>query len=157
MVIVAFATSIQSLRLSMVTPSSPKQSAQLTVSRSIKAAAIIASSVATSVSAKTYFDTDVYGDKELKIATVNKLKQKLRNAILQDVTVAPGLIQLAINDALGYDASTDDGGPDGSIQFEMNRVENQGLEKAFKVIEEVKNSMQRTNTLSFADVCAFGG
>ena len=30
--------------------------------------------------AKVYFDTDTYGDKELKIATVNRIKQKLRNA-----------------------------------------------------------------------------
>ena len=109
------------------------------------------------VNAKVYFDTDVYGDKELKIATVNKIKQKLRNAILQDISVAPDLLKLAINDALGFDASTDSGGPDGSIVFEIDREENKGLEKALAVVLAVKKDLQRTNTVSLADVVAFGG
>jgi hypothetical protein len=79
--------------------------------------------------AKTFFDTDVrkssvrlycvtklinskfyrqvYGDKELKIATVNKLKQKLRNAILQDISIAPDFVKLAVNDALGFNVQSE--------------------------------------------------
>jgi hypothetical protein len=106
---------------------------------------------------KTYFDTDVYGDKELKIATVNKLKQKLRNAILNDITLAPGMIKLAINDALDYDYLTQDGGPDGSILFEMDRVENKDLVNVVNVLLGIKKELQRTNTVSFADIVAFGG
>ena len=107
--------------------------------------------------AKVYFDTDTYGDKELKIATVNKMKQKLRNAILADVTLAPDLLRLAINDALTFDAATRDGGPDGSIQFEMNREQNKGLEKAAAVIQGIKKELLRTNTVSYSDLVAFGG
>jgi hypothetical protein len=44
------------------------------------------------------FDPDRYGDKELKIATVNKLKQKLRNAIAGDLSLAVAFVRLAIND-----------------------------------------------------------
>ena len=58
-----------------------------------------------SASAKVFIDTDLYGDKELKIATINKLKQKLRDAINKDITIAPLLFQIAINDALGYETS----------------------------------------------------
>ena len=107
--------------------------------------------------AKVYFDTDTYGDKELKIATVNKMKQKLRNAILADVTLAPDLLRLAINDALTFDAATRDGGPDGSIQFEMTREENKGLEKAAAVVQGIKKELLRTNTVSYSDLVAFGG
>ena len=107
--------------------------------------------------AKVYFDTDTYGDKELKIATVNKMKQKLRNAILADVTLAPDLLRLAINDALTFDAATRDGGPDGSIQFEMTRDQNKGLEKAAAVVQGIKKELMRTNTVSYSDLVAFGG
>ena len=48
--------------------------------------------------ASVAFDPDRYGDKELKIATVNKLKQKLRNAIAGDLTLAVPFVRLAIND-----------------------------------------------------------
>ena len=97
--------------------------------------------------AKVYFDTDVYGDKELKIATVNKIKQKLRNAILQDITIAPDLLKLAITDALGYEITSQDGGLDGSIVFELDKDENKALKKAVDVILSIKKDLQRTNTV----------
>jgi hypothetical protein len=77
-----------------------------TLVRSTAAVAIASKSA----NAKTYFDTDVYGDKELKIATVNKMKQKLRNAILSNIAVAPYLLKLSINDALGFDVVSSEGG-----------------------------------------------
>lgn len=109
------------------------------------------------VRATTFFDTDVYGDKELKIATVNKLKQKLRNAILANPTIASSFIKLAINDALGYDVTSRNGGADGSILFEMDLEQNKALEEAKDILKQVQKDLQRTNTLSFADVCAFSG
>jgi hypothetical protein len=127
--------------------------------RTIQSALVLSGAVGalSNANAKVYFDTDVYGDKELKIATVNKIKQKIRNAILQDVSVAPDLLKLAINDALGYDTTSEEGGPDGSIIFEMDRPENKGLEKAVALLTGVKKELQRTNTVSFADLVAFGG
>jgi hypothetical protein len=110
-----------------------------------------------STSAKTYFDITVYGDKELKIATVNKLKQKLRNAILKDPSIACDFMKIAINDALGFDSSSLAGGQDGSIQYELSRPENAGFEKAIDAINVVKKELQRTNTLSFGDVVAYAG
>jgi len=107
--------------------------------------------------AKTYFDTDVYGDKELKIATLNKIKQKLRNAIVEDPSLAPQLLELAICDAIGYNIQDEDGGPDGSIQYEVDREEFKNLKPAVSVIEKIKNELKRTNTVGFADLVAFGG
>lgn len=104
-----------------------------------------------------YFDTDVYGDKELKIATVNKMKQKLRNEILNNISLAPIFLKLAINDALGYSVETKDGGPDGSVLFEMDREENKGLEAGIESLKKVQDELRRTNTVAFGDICAFGG
>ena len=107
--------------------------------------------------AKVFFDTDVYGDKELKIATVNKMKQKLRNAILLDYSIAPLLLELSINDALGYDPVTTDGGPDGSVAFEVDREGNKKFSGVIDILSGVKKDLQRTNTVSFADLVSFGG
>ena len=151
------------LRLSMhdVVPIAPSDKLRTWITKSLQAgsAAVIASTLLPKSSQATvYFDLDVYGDKELKIATVNKMKQKLRNAILEDVTVAPLLLQLAITDALSYNAMTQEGGPDGSIQFEVKADSpNAGLERGLEVLLKVKKELQRTNTVSFADICAFGG
>jgi hypothetical protein len=128
----------------------------------VKALSLLSSGLVLSVAgsranARVYFDTDTYGDKELKIATVNKIKQKLRNAVNQDPTIAPILFRLAINDALCYDAASGDGGLDASILFELDREENKNLEKALSVIDTVKRELQRTNTVSASDLIAFGG
>ena len=40
-----------------------------------------------------------------QIATVNKLKQKLRNAVATDTSLAVPFLRLAINDAVSYDIS----------------------------------------------------
>ena len=68
-----------------------------------------------SASAAVYMDPDRYGDKELKSATVNKLRQTIRDALLQDPRLAPCLLKIAILDALTYNAATTEGGPDGAI------------------------------------------
>ena len=109
--------------------------------------------------AKVFFDTEVYGDKELKIATVNKIKQRLRNSILQDISIAPDMFKLALNDALGYDASSGEGGSDGSILLEMDREQNTGpgLRRAVDAINTVKKLLERTTAVPFADLCAFAG
>ena len=107
-------------------------------------------------SAKVYFDLDTYGDKELKIATVNKIKQKLRNLILQNIELAPVLFQLAISDALGYDIKTDEGGPDASIKFEVD-VNNKEFIEAIAAIESIKKDLSRTNSVSSSDLISFGG
>ena len=122
---------VDSLRLSMSSGSRLERIGQsekgnLKSAIALVTGGILVTSLAPPALAKVYFDTDTYGDKELKIATVNKMKQKLRNAILEDNELGADLLKLAINDALSYDAKTEEGGPDGSIQFELEREENKG-------------------------------
>jgi hypothetical protein len=40
-----------------------------------------------------------------QIATLNKLKQKLRNVIATNLSLAPLFLRLAINDGVSYDAA----------------------------------------------------
>lgn len=114
---------------------------------------------ASGVNAKVAIDTATYGDRELTIATINKCKQKLRNAILSDADIAVQFLKISLNDALGYDSSNGDGGPDGSIALptEAKRKENEGLEKGLNALTQIKNQLQRTNSLSYADIIAFAG
>lgn len=107
--------------------------------------------------ASTYFDTEVYGDKELKIAAVNKIKQKVRNAILENPQLAAKFLKVSINDALGYDQSTNSGGADGSVLLEQSSEENRGLDDALMELSKIKRDLQRTLSVSFADICAFAG
>ena len=62
-----------------------------------------------------FFDPDRYGDKELKIAAVNKIRQNVRDVIVAQPELAPQFLQLAIQDGLTYNAKDQRGGPDGSI------------------------------------------
>ena len=78
--------------------------------------AFVATAAASSVSfaspsetlAAVYVDPDRYGDKELKSATVNRLRQTIRDALLSDPKLAPCLLKIAIYDALTYNASTNE-------------------------------------------------
>lgn len=102
-------------------------------------------------------DPDKYGDKELKLGTVNKLRQDVRNACGRDLSLLVPLLQLSIADALSYTASPRGGGIDGSILFEMDRASSAGLERAAATVRQVHKEMQRTNEISYADVTAFAG
>jgi hypothetical protein len=156
--------SVSALRMTMSGPGpsvqridvAPRQGLRHALALGASSLLLAAASRPTAVAAKVFFDTDTYGDKELKIATVNKIKQKLRNAILDDPALAPDLLRLSINDALSYNAQTEAYGPDGAIQFELDREENKGLAKAVEVVQRIKKELQRTNTVSFSDLVAFG-
>ncbi|CAM9690685.1 unnamed protein product [Ectocarpus sp. 6 AP-2014] len=107
--------------------------------------------------ASVNFETERYGDKELKIATVNKLRQQIRNSLLEDPKLAPEMLKLAIADALGFDASTQTGGPDGSVVLELDREVTKSLKPAVDNALKIKKNLQRTNEMTLADVISMGG
>eukprot|EP00640_Fibrocapsa_japonica_P003139 CAMPEP_0113942052 /NCGR_PEP_ID=MMETSP1339-20121228/7828_1 /TAXON_ID=94617 /ORGANISM="Fibrocapsa japonica" /LENGTH=332 /DNA_ID=CAMNT_0000946361 /DNA_START=171 /DNA_END=1169 /DNA_ORIENTATION=+ /assembly_acc=CAM_ASM_000762 len=107
--------------------------------------------------AEVFFDIERYGDKELKIATVNKLKQLLRNSMVKNPALAPAYLKLAINDALGFDIQSGKGGLDGSIKFEEGRGENKDLQSAIGTLKQIKQQIQRTNEMTLGDIVAFAG
>lgn len=76
---------------------------------------------------------------------------------------APVLLRLAFHDAAAFDTSKRDGGANGSIRFELDRPESFGLKRGWRVVEAVRERLQKENgaedasSLSFADLIALGG
>ena len=103
------------------------------------------------------FDPDRYGDKELKVATINKITQKIRNELGKDLSLLVPLFQLSLADALSYQKSDGSGGIDGSILYELDRPSSAGLQKAAALIENCHAELARTTEISYADIIAFGG
>jgi hypothetical protein len=106
-------------------------------------------------------DPDRYGDKELKIATVNKLRQNVRDAILKDPTLAPLFVKVAIQDALTYNAKDETGGPDGSIVASILASDApaslKGLKPAAEQLSAISAKIKRTTEITMADVVTFAG
>ncbi len=70
------------------------------------------------------------------------------------------LLRLAYHDAGTHNATTCDGGANASIRFELNRPENRGLKRGWRVIEDTMGALRKTpaeNRVSFADLIALGG
>jgi len=120
------------------------------------AAALCALGTATPALAVS-LDPDRYGDKELKIATVNRIRQNIRNECAKDISLIVPLFQLTLADAFSYDPATGTGGIDGSILLEMDRTSSKGLEKAAAKVRQLHADLKRTTEITYADVVAFAG
>jgi len=106
-------------------------------------------------------DPDRYGDKELKMATVNIVKGQVRDLLTANPQLVSPFLQLSMQDALTYDASTGDGGPDGSI-IPLTLSGNPpkvlvGLIPAAKELEKLRKNLKRTTEITMADVVALAG
>jgi len=145
-------------------PSSPSESTRrcflVTLTTSASAAFLTTTSAQPSF-ASVYVDPDRYGDKELKIATVNKLRQNVRDAILSNPRLAPLFLKIAIQDALTYNAETKEGGPDGSVLtviLDKNAPESVlELKPAAEKLAEIAKKLKRTTEITDADVVGFAG
>lgn len=67
----------------------------------------------------------------------------------------PYFFQLTLHDALTFNPNTLEGGPNGSLRFELEREANQELKEAHSAIESIRK-LQRGD-MSYADTCAFAG
>jgi len=106
-------------------------------------------------------DPDRYGDKELKMATVNIVKGQVRDLLTANPQLLSSFLQLSMQDALTYDASTGDGGPDGGI-VPLTLSANPpkvlvGLIPAAKELEKLRKTLKRTTEITMADVVALAG
>lgn len=126
----------------------------------IIAGSVVASGIPGQARAAVYLDPDRYGDKELKIATVNKLRQNVRDSILKTPSIAPLFVKVAVQDALTYNAKSEEGGPDGTIVSAILNGESSGLSELKVAAEElvqIRKKIKRTTEVTMADVVAFAG
>jgi len=102
-------------------------------------------------------DPERYGDKELLVAALNKIRQAIGNVCAEKPELLPSLLLLTISDALSYQKDSDKGGIDGSIRFELERESNAGLKAAADAVTEIRSGLLRTTQASYADVLALAG
>lgn len=119
------------------------------------AAAAAAAAMSGRAIAEVNFDIDRYGDKELKVSTINSTKQNCRNILQSRPELLPAFFMLGVHDALSYNAETNSGGPNGSLRFELDREENAYLKDAYMALADAREVSRRD--VSFADTFAFAG
>jgi len=111
--------------------------------------------------ATVFLDPDRYGDKELKIATVNKLRQNIRSILLNKPKLASQFVEIAMLDALTFDAKTGEGGPDGTILGSILSGSSTSplasLKPAAGELAELAKNIKKTTEITLADVVAFSG
>jgi hypothetical protein len=89
----------------------------------------------------------------LAAADFNAIRGDFMAALTSCDTIARTWIRAAFHDSGTFDPKSGDGGTDGSLQFELNRGENLGLEPT---INFYKGIAQRRR-ISMADAIVFGG
>eukprot|EP00290_Baffinella_frigidus_P014521 CAMPEP_0180144674 /NCGR_PEP_ID=MMETSP0986-20121125/17104_1 /TAXON_ID=697907 /ORGANISM="non described non described, Strain CCMP2293" /LENGTH=391 /DNA_ID=CAMNT_0022088683 /DNA_START=76 /DNA_END=1251 /DNA_ORIENTATION=- len=107
--------------------------------------------------AEVMFDTERYGDKELKVALINKVKQQLRALFEKRPELLVPFFRLALTDGLSYVKATGKGGMDGSVMKKMDLPENADLLPAATEVARIKKELGRQTEVSNADIIAFGG
>lgn len=109
-----------------------------------------------------YLDPAMYGDQELRVAAVDSLRERVRQAILKNPALAPSFYQLALLDGLSYDFNTKTGGPDGSVvkavlSSKNSDVYTQNLQAACKVLIDAGVALKKYTAITIGDAVAIGG
>jgi hypothetical protein len=105
--------------------------------RQVAGGAVVAGSVLlepANAPATVFFDTERYGDKELKVALINKVKQQLRALFEKKPELLVPFFRLALTDALSFDKASGVGGLDGSVMKKLELPENADLAEAAKEV-----------------------
>uniref|UniRef100_A0A7S0W1W4 Plant heme peroxidase family profile domain-containing protein n=1 Tax=Hemiselmis tepida TaxID=464990 RepID=A0A7S0W1W4_9CRYP len=106
--------------------------------------------------AEVAFDTERYGDKELKVALINQVKQQFRALYEKKPELIIPLFKLAMADALTYDPKTGKGGLDGSV-LRSPDPSLEYLKPAIDEVEKVRKDLVSKTEISCSDILAFAG
>jgi hypothetical protein len=112
--------------------------------------------------AQVFFDPAMYGDQELRVGTVDSLRESVRRAILKNPALAPSFYQLALLDGLSFNAATNEFGPDGSVmKVVLTSKETddytKNLQEAALALVEAERVLKRKTAVTIADAVAIGG
>lgn len=119
--------------------------------------------VTDSANAQIFLDPAMYGDQELRVSAVDTVRESVRRSILQNPQLAPSFYQLAMIDALSYQASTGQWGPDGWSVYaaiatkDANTIYMKNLQLAANCLIETERRMRQKNAITLADAVAIAG
>jgi len=121
-------------------------------------------SASPAANAEVFFDPEMYGDQELRVGTVDTVRERTRRAILRNPSLAPSFYQLALLDGLSFNAATQKYGPNGGIIYAvLNSKEKDesgylnNLKSAAAVLIEAERDLKRKTAVSIADCVAIAG
>jgi hypothetical protein len=124
---------------------------------------------ASPANAQIFLDPAMYGDQELRVSAVDTVRESVRRSILQNPQLAPSFYQLAMIDALSYDAQSGQWGPDGWAVYAALATKPTGkedttsslymknLQLAAASLLETERSMRAKNAITLADAVAIAG
>lgn len=107
--------------------------------------------------AAVFFDTERYGDKELKVSLLNKIKQQFRALYEKKPELLVAMFRIAMYDALTYNKATDAGGMDGTAVKLLADEEDALTVSALKEINRIFKELGRQTQITYADVIAYAG
>mmetsp|Transcript_125690 Transcript_125690/g.363649 ORF Transcript_125690/g.363649 Transcript_125690/m.363649 type:complete len:420 (+) Transcript_125690:193-1452(+) len=115
-----------------------------------------------SANAQVFLDPAMYGDQELRVGTVDTVRERTRRAILQDPRLAPAFYQLALLDGLSYNAENNKYGPNGGIIYAVLNSKDdspyvQSLKGAAGVLVQAEKDLKKKTAVSIADCIAIAG
>jgi hypothetical protein len=112
--------------------------------------------------AEVFMDPAMYGDQELRVGTVDSVRERTRRAILQDPRLAPSFYQLALLDGLSYNAANAKYGPNGNVVYVVLNSKDESeymvsLKRAASVLVQAEQDLKKKTAVSIADCIAIGG
>merc|ERR1719199_1316631 len=107
--------------------------------------------------ASVFFDTERYGDKELKVSLLNKIKQQFRALYEKKPELLVPLFKIAMIDALKFNKATGVGGMDGSAIKLLADTEDPAMMAALGEISRIYKELGRQTQITYADVIAYAG
>jgi catalase (peroxidase I) len=113
--------------------------------------------------AEVFFDPAMYGDQEMRVGTVDTVRERTRRAILQTPSLAPAFYQLALLDGLSFNAADSKYGPNGSVIYAVlntkadGNVYLQNLQGAASVLIQAEKDLKKKTAVSIADCIAIAG
>jgi hypothetical protein len=112
--------------------------------------------------AEVFFDPAMYGDQELRVGTVDTVRERARRAILQNPSLAPSFYQLALLDGLSYNAESAEYGPNGNVVYAVVSSKDdsayiRNLQEACQVLIAAEKDLKKKTAVSIADCVAIAG
>ena len=105
----------------------------------------------------------MYGDQEMRVGTVDTVRERTRRAILQNPALAPAFYQLALLDGLSFNAADSKYGPNGSVIYAVLSTKDEGnsylknLQGAASVLVQAEKDLKKKTAVSIADCIAIAG